>query len=481
MKLKFAALLFTLAVPVSAQPVTPAEQAWNALARADAEAALELIEHNHPGAVPELGDLRFRQLLKIARANAERRLPLVKDFGGHAALLNGLANDFRDGHIMSNALLAPGRRGWAGLIMARSGGKWIVGGQEKGEGEPELAGATLLSCDGIDADRFARDRIGTFLAHPDIEADMANRAASLLLDDANPFVARAMACRFRLVNGTAVDHKLQWRQTSSQNLQRIAASSYRPARAGMGLSTFPGGQWIALEALSNDAARVVEQVRAQQAELRASPMVVIDLRGNSGGNSQYALEVARALVGDARVAAVDRPSTDCTGMHWRVSEDNAAALRSFANSLPADRAPEWKSQADALDHAVAERLTFSPPLPACARREAKPERKNLPLPRSMMNGRLVLLTDRSCFSSCLMAADLFRRLGALHVGEATDMSTRYMEIREIVLPSGLRTFSTLQKVALGLGDFGPYEPQIVYPGPLNEDDRLKAWVAGLPR
>ena len=80
-----------------------------------------------------------------------------------------------------------------------------------------------------------------------------------------------------------------------------------------------------------------------------------------------------------------------------------------------------------------------------------------------------------------MAADLFRRLGALHVGEATDMSTQYMEIREIVLPSGLRTFSTLQKVALGLGDFGPYQPQIVYPGPLNEDDRLKAWVAGLPR
>ena len=98
-----------------------------------------------------------------------------------------------------------------------------------------------------------------------------------------------------------------------------------------------------------------------------------------------------------------------------------------------------------------------------------------------MQGRLILVTDRACFSSCLMAADFFRRLGALHVGEATDMSTRYMEIRDVVLPSGLRTFSTLQKVAIGTGDFGPYEPNIAYPGPMHLHDNLKSWVAALPR
>ena len=72
-------------------------------------------------------------------------------------------------------------------------------------------------------------------------------------------------------------------------------------------------------------------------------------------------------------------------------------------------------------------------------------------------------------------------LGALHVGEATDVTTRYMEVREIDLPSGLWTFSTLQKVALGPGDFGPYEPAVAYPGSLAEDDKVKAWVAALPR
>lgn len=172
MKFLRALPLLLLAAPALAQPVTPAEHAWNALAKADVEAALRLIEDNHPGAALELGDVKFQQALRTARANAEKRLPLVKDFGGHAALLNGLANDFRDGHIMSNALISPSRRTWAGLAIARNGGQWIVGAQEAAPGEPALKGARLIGCDGLDADRLARDHIGTFYAHPGIEADM---------------------------------------------------------------------------------------------------------------------------------------------------------------------------------------------------------------------------------------------------------------------------------------------------------------------
>ncbi|HET9459093.1 MAG TPA: S41 family peptidase [Sphingomicrobium sp.] len=474
--------LAVLAAPLAAQSLNSTEQAWNRLARADVDAALALISENHPGAASELGDKDFQERLATARANAEKRLPLVKDFYGHAALLNGLANEFRDGHVRSNAVLSPSRWTWSGIVMARSGSQWIVGAQDKVAGEPDLKGAKLVACDGVGADRFARERTGTFYAHPDIEADMARRAYTLLLDDQNPFVARPGSCRFELADGQAIDHRLDWRSVSLRNLEKFVGESAQPARAGMGLSSFGGGYWISVETFSNAAADIVAQVRARQEGLRASPTVVIDLRGNSGGNSQYAEEIARALVGDARVEAASRPTTSCTGMYWRVSRDNAAALRKFASELPADRAPEWKAQSEALDRALAERRAFSPDLPACARSEgpvARPRPKQLPPPA--MTGRLVLVTDRACFSSCLMAADLFRRLGALHVGEATDMSTRYMEVREIVLPSGLRTFSTLQKVALGLGDFGPYEPQIAFPGSLAETDKLKAWVAALPR
>ena len=91
----------------------------------------------------------------------------------------------------------------------------------------------------------------------------------------------------------------------------------------------------------------------------------------------------------------------------------------------------------------------------------------------------MLLTDRACFSSCLMLTDLFRRVGAVHVGEATDASTRYMGVQEFVLPSGLRTFSVLQKVVVGLGIFGPFEPAHTYPGAMDDEEAIRAWIAAL--
>lgn len=469
-----------LAWPLGAKQPTGAARAWIELARADVAAALQLIEGSHPGATVELGDTGFQQLLRTARANADRRLPMVRDYYGHAALINGLANDFRDGHIWSNPILSSSRRTWAGIIMARRGGQWVVGTQEPAQGEPDLKGARLIACDGIDAKAFAAARTGAFYAHPDIEADMAGRAYTLLLDDRNPFAARPVSCRFAIAGGQTVDHRLNWRPVAARTLEKAIGETLEPANAGMGLTHFAGGQWIAIETFSNAAAEVVSQVRVAQDTLRAAPMVVLDLRGNSGGNSQYAIDIARVLAGDARVAAAVRPSGNCSGTYWRVSPDNAAALRKFASELPVDRAPEWVAQSQALDRAVTAGRVFSPDLPACARAPSPPA-KPAKLPPSAMNGRLVLLTDRACFSSCLIAVDLFRRLGALHVGEATDMSTRYMEVREIVLPSGLRTFSTLQKVALGTGDYGPYAPSLAYPGALNDDAQLKAWVAALPR
>ena len=76
-----------------------------------------------------------------------------------------------------------------------------------------------------------------------------------------------------------------------------------------------------------------------------------------------------------------------------------------------------------------------------------------------------------------MVRDL-RALGALHVGEATNAATRYMEVREIALPSGLSTFSTLQKVMIGEdADIGPFAPHHVFPGSMGDTPALEAWIA----
>ena len=74
----------------------------------------------------------------------------------------------------------------------------------------------------------------------------------------------------------------------------------------------------------------------------------------------------------------------------------------------------------------------------------------------------------------------FRKLGAVQVGEATGSDTHYAEVRQIVLPSGLSTFSTLQAI---MPDYprqiGPFVPQLTYSGNIANTPALEAWIRGL--
>lgn len=450
---------------------------WREIARGDAEAALEMIEGNHPGARAEVGDAEFQARLESAREHVEERLPHVANYQGYSALMLGLANDFGDGHIWSSAILSANRVDWPGLVAERRAGRWVIG-HDLNEGG-ELSGAELVSCDGKAADAVGRERIGQFRADPDVEADLASNAYALFIDDGNPFQQRPANCTFRLAGGAEVTRPLPWRTVSTAQVQRDIGAVLQQAAAGMGVEKFAGGYWIALQSLSSEAEAVVAEVDRLQAELRAAPMVVIDLRGNGGGNSAYSSSIAALLAGPEAMQAIGDRELSCAGAFWRASAGNARAMRALSDEARGERAEWLGGIASELEAAVAAGQTFSPELPACASEVANAARPVGAPPPLATTGRLVLVTDRACFSSCLIATDTFRRLGALHIGEATDRSTRYMEVREEVLPSGLRTFSTLMKLALGAGDFGPYMPDVPYPGAMHDSDALKAWVAAL--
>jgi len=237
--------------------------------------------------------------------------------------------------------------------------------------------------------------------------------------------------------------------------------------------------------LGQGAAALAAEVEERAEEMRAAPWVVVDLRGNGGGNSTLSDRIIAALVGTERVAAT-RTASNCNGAFFRASPGNVTALREWQERIRIDRgdegAREWGEMVDLIDQARQEGQPFWPALPECATHSEQTEPVNAAakdaLPPSLLQGRLVMVTDRDCFSSCLMAADLLQAVGAEHVGEATDVSTRYMEVRTVTLPSGLRNFSTLMKLALGAGDFGPYVPQYSFDGAMSDTPAVRAWVIG---
>lgn len=466
-----AALVF--AAPALAQEAPPPGPEWAERTRVDVEAAYVLLRDNHPGALPEVGDAEFVRRLEAARATALERAAQVTDVGGHRAVMNGLAVTMGDAHIaFQPAVNVPYR--WAGLVMGKTGPDWRVTAHHPLAGEGDLTGARLVGCDGRSAEAVARERLGGFRADWSVEAQQVQYDYLLLLDDSNPFVSTSRACVFAREDGTEVELELPWRDAVLTELRDAINAAPRGRGAGMGVAPFAGGWWISLGTLGDDAAEVVSQVRARADALRAAPAVVLDLRGNGGGNSVFGNEIAEALVGAEFLSGRRGAAGPCATV-WRVSPGNAAALRRWRDSYDR-RGPQFaawaEGQIEAMDRALAAGEPLDRPVPTCP--EAEPTADTAAV--SALQGRLVLITDGDCFSSCLLVVDQFRRLGALHLGHTTNRHTRYMEVRGEDLPSGLGAFTTLQKVAIGDAVVGPFTPEVVYPGLMNDEAALQVWV-----
>lgn len=480
---KIFAMIGACAASAAAAAQTNAAQHWRTLTAMDVEAAHRMLIEDHPGAAKEVGDEKFQRLLAAAYATAKERAAKVTSYDGYVATLAGLSVALGDKHIWSRPLYVVDRPEWPGIILARRSGHFVVADEsEAAEGAP-LMGAKLLSCDGIPADQLADQRLAEFKVIRGIEAQLIQRAAFLLLDEGNPFLKRPQQCEFSQ-DGRARTVPLKWRAIWNHQYHARLAKLPTRGSAGFGVRKVGEGYWIAMQSFSESALPVVEAVRAQATAIKAAPYVVLDLRGNGGGNSRFGRSVAEALLGPSYVAAVGQVApggADCSKA-WRISDRNLKQVAYYMNEMgprqgkEATEAFTREYQTLAAAKAKGEPFAGKPRCPAAA--AASREKK--PVEKSDYAGRLILLTDNACFSSCLMVADEFRRLGALHVGETTDANTNYMEVREDKLPSGLSMFSTLQALSPARpAQMGPFVPERLYPGSISDTAALEKWVIEL--
>lgn len=460
---------------VSACAAPALAQDWKALTRADLDAAAGLIRDNHPAMVPAIGDRAFVARFDAGLAKARGRIDQVQDADGMAAVLRGFAAGFGDDHIVWGPKSGLPVKAWPGFMVVRKGSDLVV--TVTSENGPPV-GARLLDCDGVPARALLLRRTTDRLADPDIEAQLAINSIWTLLDDGNPFIARPKACRFEAADKT-LDQTLSYQPVTPESLPRIRDGRRVFGRAGFGVRPIGAAWWIALEALDSRAPAVLTEAKARQAELRAAPLVVIDLRGNGGGNSTYGDALAAILLGDAPVKTVrnDTGGAKVCQPVWRVSPGNRAMLESYAQRFP-QQANVWREEIKKMDAALAAGQPLTGPVEGCQ----VAGRKAPPPPHPLFKGKLVVITDAACFSSCPLTVKLLRDLGALQVGQATNAPTRYMEVRSIDLPSGLGLFTTMQKASMSSPPLiGPYAPDVPYPGDIADTAALEAWVPTVAR
>lgn len=463
---------------------------WAAVTRRDAQAFHDAIAANHPGPYNTL-DRGFRRRNAAGLALAIRRAGRVRSYGGYVAAMRGYVATFDDGHValdLSNDVALP--LAWPGFLTGFDAtGAQVVRTTARDVDLP--LGATLRQCDGVPAAALAQRNVGAFRGRWQLESQRALNGGRLFIDAGNPFVARPRRCVFTIAGkARAVD--LAWRPLPDAAFdERFATTSQRARPAFASKTLDDGTRWYGLPSFDGDPAGtaakalgpMIARLRQDRAAIVTAPRIVLDLRGNGGGSSDWSRQIAVILWGEGAVAMAE---AHATAVDWRASPGNLAAMQAYrdhwrdAPDVSAE-ARDWATRTAAGLAGALKRgqpLWREPPEPvagAVAAPSAAASRPALP--------PVFVLTDWGCASACLDAVDLWTALGARQIGQETSADSLYMEVREIAMPSGLGSAVVPMKVYRGRkrGSNVPAIPNIRYPGDMRDGAALERWVLALGR
>jgi len=461
-----------------ASAADPSVDPWVLLTQRDLQAIHDTLAANHPGPVDPQSDRYRRRLeegLQVATAEAAR----ARQYSDYTRALRRYVNSFRDGHIAARFLLSSERIAWPGFLVARDADEKIRVLAAATDGNVPR-GAELVACDGKTSEQLIEERLDPYYWNADIPHERWNSLPRLFQFDAGDTAGRMTSCSVA-IDGQTRSVELHWSSASRETLARYVQRMQPPAPT-LGLQQRQGIWFISLpsfnyfgEATAGINA-LVNDITAHAAELRAAT-VVFDMRGNGGGNSAWGERVASAFWGEAAVTHVTS-SFDWT-VDWRVSSDNIAHLNSIVERTARDGLTEAaQSWAQARDAVVAAQKKGQ----SLVRVAEPPKTSARRAPKSLVTGRVFLLTDGACASACLDFTDVVRRLpNVTHVGLPTSADAVYIDNTEALLPSGLAYLSYSLKVYRNRvrANNEWYEPAVRWPGGVMSDEALTAWISQL--
>jgi hypothetical protein len=453
---------------------------WAELARGDLEGMRALFEANYAGAAdPDNAAARnwlddgFKQSLEEA-AKAE-------NFADYRRALRRYANGFRDIHVTVATISTIGAGAWPGfIVVADDDGVPKVGWSEV-DGLP--LGARLASCDGKSFETLSSERIDPYFYNNDIphwRRDFYNRM--FYIPDVD--TQRLHRCEFQV--GSAVIAKaLNWGTIEDGRFatlfDKAAASEPLPPTGfrekngiwNIAIRDF-GGSSESDERLRT----LVADIERNRDALRSAKKVVIDLRDNPGGNSDWGNKVGVALWGLPLMQSVlSSPAMRETTI-VRASPANRAVYVRY--SMNPDLGEEGRGYYRAIIAAMDEALKSGQAMSALKTEEdgeQAPARAENPV-----KGHVYVLT-RGCGSACLDFLDFaLVTPGVTQIGLPTLADAVYTETGGLVpLPSGLAGASYSMKKLIRRRKHNQwYEPAIRWPGGPMTAKAVEQWIDTLP-
>lgn len=200
--------------------------------------------------------------------------------------------------------------------------------------------------------------------------------------------------------------------------------------------------------------------------LRSAHILVFDLRGNSGGNSEFAKKIVTALFGAHYACTrINEMSADIV-IDWRASTDNLLHLlkvkqENDCNFDSHDEFMQWLSSIiDGMQNALGTGQTFFTEKELSLHCTASDHATN------PVRANIFVIIDHHCVSAALDFIDYLKAMqhSVKLIGETTKADSLYMEVRSVELPSKKGKFALPIKVYRNRprGHNEPYTPDIYW-------------------
>lgn len=446
------------------------------------DAIRDSILAHHPGPIgPE--SLKFLKDLQESYENEKRALgtepltPLREYF----SLLRWTAQ-LRDPHLTvqfkSRDVLrktVPGR--WPHFLVLKIGREYRVRARDPRlePGRLPPINARLKDCDGRSVSQMFEENIFPFYGDPALQAHRATLAWRLFWDNGNPFVRRPSSCRF-WVDGKLKNFVLSWQDLDIQdhlarNLQPNGIYVQRPFE----IVRKPGLVWVSLPSFAPSSEQIeqIREIADALATVPESARIVFDLRGNTGGDSDWGELLLSKLYGE-RFHHLKRPEPVLV---YRVSKENLAHWESVVarQNTQFGSSSHFSEVVSGMRKALA---SGQQALEVSSKRSAPvaavtPSRQRQP--------RAFALTDGFCFSACLSFLDLALPLGVQHLGQETGADRLTMDVRTLDLPGGIfeLTLPLMFFKSRTRGDRQSYRPKIPWSHDIQDAAAIEKWIRQL--
>jgi hypothetical protein len=294
-------LLLSYALLASSAQATDTPPNWSALASADVEAAYKETRENHAG-MYDPANPGFAKLLEQARIEGLKLAKRSRSAAGFEASLTRFRAILGDGHAGAYAALPEQFRPkirWPGFVAAWRGDAMYV--YKSAEGGP-TAGAQIISCDGLPIANLVKRKVFTFRTGVNVPGEWWSSARLALIDDGNPFVTLPKSCVFKQGSQSA-KRLLTWSPIPEYySIWRNGSINGDLLPIGM-TERATGVEWIAMPDFQPDddgvAAykKLYANVEESLPKLRRARAIVLDLRYNEGGSSNWSKMLAERLWG----------------------------------------------------------------------------------------------------------------------------------------------------------------------------------------